>query len=44
MLAIESMPDKAIWIQLVEDSISVVLLASCEDHDLEILAHFFDET
>jgi len=44
MLAIQSVADEVVRVQLIQHSICVILLTCCEYNDLEELAHCFDET
>ena len=37
------MNNAPIWIEVVENGISVALIAGSEDHDIEVFAQFFDD-
>lgn len=33
----------SIWVQLIQDSISISMVTGCEDYDLEFFRHFLQE-
>ena len=33
----------SLWIELIQDRISVTLMAGCEDYDLPVFFHFFEK-
>ena len=43
VLSVESVGDKVVRVQLVQDPVSVVLHGCCEDDQLIVLRHFFKE-
>ena len=43
VLSVESVGDKVIRVELVQDPVSVVLHGCCEDYQLIVLRHFFEE-